>query len=199
MAGDVPNAGIYSLDGPSTTLGALLKRAGHRNGGNAKYVRIVRSVEVSPTPDTRAREFYCQQVEIIPGTSRGSETPVFGQEVVIVDSIGVRPVYVAVMPHFILQLPLHPGRSISLEQVLEELRVHWPSVRNPEVGAARIDRWGRAARVGGPHQHATATPLRAGDIVCVDGTSLDPAQVLPAATALANLAGAAVSTEQTAR
>jgi hypothetical protein len=98
------------------------------------------------------------------------------------------------MPHFILQAPVNPSRPITGEQVIEQLRVCWPNIRNQEIGILRSDDWGRAANVTHMAQSDAVvdTPLEAGDVLYIDGGELDHSQVLEAAKSIAQLMGAKI-------
>jgi hypothetical protein len=126
------------------------------------------------------------------------DTPVYSHEVVIVDGAGEKPIYLAVMPHFILQLPVDRRSALTTDQIVDLLSEHWPSIRERSIGVLRYEHWGRAASM---PQLAEGDPdalvaLTAGDVVYIDGTSLDSSAVIAAAESVAKMAGARIRKHQ---
>ena len=200
VAGQVPKPGIFVLEGSSTTLAALLRRAGDESSGLAEHTRILRSVNLQSTTDPidPQKDFYLQRVEVVQPAGNELETPIYGQEVVIVDGSGQKPIYVAVMPHFILQIPASTSHSVTAEQIVDQLRVYWPNIRQQEIGVIRFEEWSRASKIARVKDADTSieTAMQGGDVLYVDGLSLDRSQVLPAAEAIARLAGAKIRAQE---
>ena len=196
IAGQVANPGIFAVEGNSTTLAAVLRRAGGDSA--AKKTRVLRTVELGKAGDEAGsqKDFYLQRVEVSEADAKLLATPIYGQEIVIVDGDGRRPVYVAIMPHFILQLPTAPDRPTTAHQIVEQLRVYWPNIRNQEIGVLRYEDWGRAAKVARVQDDTTSLDeaLKPGDVLYVDGIGLDQEQVLSAAEAIARIVGATIRT-----
>lgn len=144
------------------------------------------------------RDFYCQRIELVQPTSDELETPVYGQELVIVDGAGQKPIYVAVMPHFILQVPSNTSHPVTAEQFVDQLRVYWPNVREQEIGVVRLEQWSRATKIARLHDAdaSAEAPMNGGDVLYVDGLNLDRSQVLSAAEAIARLAGVKIRSAQ---
>jgi hypothetical protein len=195
IAGEVSNPGIFALRGNSTTLAALLRRTGERDINPDKRARILRSVQLHEGNASEVtKDIYCQRVNSLDAKHGALETPVYGQEVVIVDGSGDRPIYVAVMPHFILQVPVDPTFPVTADQIIEQLRAHWPDVRNQNIGILRYEQWGSAntvSRLEDGDESARAA-LSAGDVLYVDGIALDRSQVIAAAESIATMAGARI-------
>jgi hypothetical protein len=195
IAGEVSNPGIFPLRGKSTTLAALLRRTGEREISSEKKARILRSVQLHEGNSSEpSKDIYCQRLNSLDAKLGALETPVYGQEVVIVDGTGERPIYVAVMPHFILQLPFDPHYGVTADQIIDQLSEHWPNIRNQSIGILRYEQWGSATSVVRLDEadETPQTPLAAGDVVYVDGISLDRSQVLSAAESIASMAGARI-------
>lgn len=193
VAGLVPNPGIFTFEGTSTTLAALLRRTGKASNDSIKQTRILRSVDLHRVADSAdpLRDFYCQRIEVVQPTGDELDTPVFGQEVVIVDGAGQKPIYVAVMPHFILQVPHNASHPVTADQIVDQLRVYWPNIRKQEIGVVRYEQWSRASKIARLKDADVSfeAPMRGGDVLYLDGLSLDHSQVLSAAEAIARLAG----------
>jgi hypothetical protein len=196
VAGQVTSPGIFTLEGNSTTLAALLRRTGDGANGSAKRTRIVRSVDLRKAAETidLSKDFYLQRVDVIQPAGAELDTPIYGQELVIVDGAGQKPIYIAVMPHFILQVPTSTGYLVTAEQIVDQFRVYWPNIRQQEIGVVRFEQWSRASKLARTKDgdDSVDTPLQAGDVVYVDGVNLDPSQVMSAAEAIARLAGAKI-------
>ncbi len=197
VAGQISSPGIFAIEGSSTTLAALFRRTGGQALGTEAQTRIVRTVDVRGSDmdsAEAAKDFYCQRLEVVYPTGKELDTPIYGQEVVIVDGLGQNPIYVAIMPHFILQLPAKAGNPITADQIVEQIRVYWPNIRDCEIGVVRFDQWGRATKVARLQEadSSVESPLQGGDVLYVDGVSLDRAQVLAAAESIAKLGGAKI-------
>jgi hypothetical protein len=176
VAGQVNRPGIFTFDGEACSVEAILLRAGQKSPSTDKHVRVIRITEPASDVDT----------------GDDLSTHVQGREIVLVDGAGARPLYVAVMPYFILQVPVSHGRATTAAQILEKLAAHWPNVRTQRMGLVRYDNQTSGLAVTTLQQldGQTDEPLHHGDVLYIDGTGLDPDQVLPAAKAIANTAGA---------
>jgi hypothetical protein len=197
IAGDVPNPGIFKLQGRSTTLAALLRRTGERELAADKKARILRAVEIGGTgsgSNESPKDIYCQRLESLSAQFGSVETPVYNQEVVIVDGSGERPIYVAVMPHFILQVPFDPSVAVTAEQIVDLLQAQWPDIRGHNIYILRYEQWGRAGRSSRLENALDSDPhaLAAGDVVYIDGLGLDRSKVIAAAESIAMMAGAKI-------
>jgi hypothetical protein len=194
VAGYVPTPGIFTIDGHSSTLGALLRRAGDNLPLARKQARIIRSVDLRAAPGGPDREFYCQRIDLAQASSKVLATPVYSQEVVIVDGPGEKPMYVAVMPHFILQLPAGSDHAITAEQLLEKFAAYWPGVQEQSIGVLKVNTWGVATRVGGMPggEPAASIHLGGGDVLYVEGLGLDRSQIIALAESIAAAVGAKV-------
>jgi hypothetical protein len=199
VAGDVSNPGIFAMQGRSTTLAALLRRTGEQDIMPDKKARILRAVEIRDRNSGLAsKDFYCQRLDGLRMNTEAMDTPVYSHEVVIVDGAGEKPIYLAVMPHFILQLPVDRRSALTTDQIVDLLSEHWPSIRERSIGVLRYEHWGRAASM---PQLAEGDPdalvaLTAGDVVYIDGTSLDSSAVIAAAESVAKMAGARIRKHQ---
>jgi hypothetical protein len=196
VAGQVSKPGIFVLEGTSTTLAALLRRSGEDLQGTAKHTRILRSVDLNRVTDPvdPQKDFYLQRVEVVQAAGSELETPVYAQEVVIVDGSDQKPIYVAVMPHFVLQIPANASHPVTAEQIVDQLRVYWPNIRQQEIGVIRFEEWSRASKIARVKDSDPSidAAMQEGDVLYVDGLNLDRSQVLPAAEAIARLAGAKI-------
>jgi hypothetical protein len=198
VAGSVSTPGIFAVRGHSTTLGTALSRAGALAASQkSRAVRTI-GLGLSDTPTGTQIEFYLHRVEISESESDAMATPIFGQEIVIVDGDGPRPIYLAIMPHFILQLPALTDRPTTAMQILEQLRTVWPTIGEQDIGVLRYEDWGRTAKVAQakPDSAELVRPLAGGDVLYVDGFSLDSQQVLKAAEAVARSVGAKIRQAQ---
>ncbi len=168
--------GIFTFDGEACSVEAVLLRAGQKSASTDKHVRVIRVTE--PASDASA--------------GNDLSTPVQTREIVLVDGAGARPLYVAVMPYFILQVPVSHGRTTTAAQILEKLAAHWPGVRTQKMGVVRYDNKTSGLAVTSLQELSGQMdePLHHGDVLYIDGTGLDVDQVLPAAKAIANSAGA---------
>jgi hypothetical protein len=199
VAGDVSSPGIFAMQGQSTTLAALLRRTGEREIAPNKKARILRAVEVRDgNSGESTKDFYCQRLEGVRLNTESMETPIYGQEIVIVDGAGEKPIYLAIMPHFILQIPFDRRSTVTTEQIIEQLSAHWPNIRSQSIGVLRYEQWGSATNVsrlteGDP---AARLALSGGDVVYIDGTSLDRSEVIAAAESIAKMAGARIRKHQ---
>jgi hypothetical protein len=104
----------------------------------------------------------------------------------------------AIMPHFILQIPVDRRSTVTTEQIIEQLSAHWPNIRSQSIGVLRYEQWGSATNVsrlteGDP---AARLALSGGDVVYIDGTSLDRSEVIAAAESIAKMAGARIRKHQ---
>jgi hypothetical protein len=200
VAGEVTKPGIFALQGQSTTLAALLRRTGEHQISGDKKTRILRAVDL---PDNGSAEplkdFYFQRLESPVANTQVLQTPIYNQEVVIVDGAGEKPIYVAVMPHFILQVPADAAHSVTSEQIMDQLRVFWPNIRNQSFGVVRYDQWGSAANMSrlDTGREPSAAVLSGGDVIYIDGATLDRSQVIAAAESIAKLAGARLRKQET--
>ncbi len=200
LAGQVSNPGIFAVEGNSTTLAALLRRAGNTSPETIKRTRVLRTVDLGKSADSdgQQKDFWLQRFDAGETDAKALATPIYGQELVIVDGDGPKPVYIAVMPHFILQIPVVDGRPTTAQQIVEQLRVHWPNIRNHQIGVLRYADWGRAVKVAPLEDDEASlnTPLASGDVLYVDGVTLDQPHVIAAAEAVARLVGAKIRKAQ---
>ncbi|GEM_PF-5885485 len=173
VAGQVARPGIFTFDGEACTLEAVLMRSGQQSASTDKHVRVVRIASQGPDP-------------------AAGNTLVQNREIVLVDGAGARPLYVAVMPYFILQVPVTNGRTTTAAQILEKLAAHWPTIRSQHMGIMRYDNQtsGLAVTALEDLSGHLGEALHNGDVLYIDGTGLDVEQVLPAAKSIANTAGA---------
>ncbi len=191
VAGQVVRPGIYPIEGTSTTLQSLLRRANGELPTSAHEAWILRSVDFSRVAETlHAPEAGSQRVDLGSVEPGGLKTAVYPQEVVVVEGAAENPIYIAVMPHFILQIPEQPNRPVTVASIVEKLREHWPTLRQENVRVARRERRGMVERPGDadPAARSHEAVLHTGDILFVDGLGLDASQVAAVADSIAKLA-----------
>ena len=199
VAGNVVRRGIFTIEGPPVTLAALLRRAGGLTNASGNQTRILRRVGPRPNgPEGGPQKCsYCQRLDLTQATEQALATPIHGQEIVIIDGPDDRSLYVAVMPHFILQLPIKTDRPVTARLLLDTLEAFWPNIRGQEIGVF-CDEAGRGMNLQTvpDNPELFRSPLRPGDVLYVDGHSLDPSQVRAVAEAIAHLTGLKVRTQQ---
>ncbi|MBI3463525.1 MAG: hypothetical protein HY000_10775 [Planctomycetes bacterium] len=199
VAGQVVRPGIFTIPERSTTLGTTLLRAGGLSNASGNHARILRPLDSSANSPGGGphKHFYCQQLDLTQASHQELATPLHGQEVVIIDGPGDRPLYVAVMPHFILQLPVKTDRPVTARQIVQTLEAFWPDIQGRAIGLLGSEA-GRGMNVQTvpDNSELLQSPLRPGDVLYVDGGRLDPSHVRAAAEAIARLAGVKMRTQE---
>jgi hypothetical protein len=191
VAGHVPKPGIFRMEDSSAALEMLIGRAGGHVPAPGVKARIVRTIHLrtGESAGEPEKDFYCHRVDLSQA-SRGV-IPVYDGELLLVEGPDTKPIYVAIMPHFVLQLEADPNHPIKARDIIEELGVYWPAIRQQEIGLLRCSAAGRASKLArrADRDSAADQPLQPGDVLYVDGHALDRVQSLAAADALAELAG----------